>query len=91
MENQEQLIEATKHVKAKLGFYIHLAVYVIVNAMLVAINLSTSTEHLWFKWPLAGWGIGIFVHALVVFCLSRGRRIRQCMIDREMNKMASKT
>jgi bacteriorhodopsin len=88
MENQQQLAKATKRVNAKLGFYIHLAVYVVVNAILVAINLSTSTEHLWFKWPLAGWGIGVFAHGLIVLGMTKGRLVRQRMIEREMKNEA---
>jgi 2TM domain len=58
--------------KARIGFAIHLTVYLVVNALLVAINLTTSTQYLWFKWPLLGWGIGVFFHALAIFGLSRG-------------------
>ena len=53
----------------KIAFLIHLVAYVLVNAGLIGINLSTSTQHLWFKWPLLGWGIGIILHGLAVFVL----------------------
>jgi hypothetical protein len=86
MEDQNPLAEATKAVNARIGFYIHLAVYVLVNAGLIALNLSTSTEHLWFKWPLLGWGIGVGFHALAVFVLPKGRSIRGRMIAREMKR-----
>jgi hypothetical protein len=67
MENQGQAAEARKPERARRGFFIHLLVYVLVNAGLIAINLTTSTDHLWFKWPLIGWGIGVVVHAVAVF------------------------
>jgi hypothetical protein len=86
MEDQDQLAEATKAVNAKIGLYIHLVVYALVNAGLIAINLLTSTEHLWFKWPLLGWGVGVFFHALAVFGFPKGRSIRERMIAREMAK-----
>jgi tellurite resistance protein TehA-like permease len=86
MEDQDQLAEATKAVNTKIGFYIHLVVYALVNAGLIAINLSTSTEHLWFKWPLLGWGIGVFFHALAVFVFPKGRLLRERMIARAMKK-----
>lgn len=51
------------------GYYIHLLVYVVVNAGLFLINLLTkgSDGGWWFYWPLAGWGIGVMVHTLVTF------------------------
>jgi len=86
MEDRDQLAEATKAANAKLGFYIHLIVYALVNAGLIVINLSTSAEHFWFKWPLLGWGIGVFFHGMAVFVFPKGRSIRERMIDREMKK-----
>jgi hypothetical protein len=86
MEDQDRLADATKAVDAKIGFYVHLVVYAVVNAGLIAINLLTSTEHLWFKWPLLGWGVGVFFHALAVFVFPKGRSIREQMIARETTK-----
>src|SRR4051794_9375813 len=57
MENQDARVQAEKAVKAKIGLYIHILVYVLVNAGLAAINLSTSPDKIWFIWPLFGWGI----------------------------------
>lgn len=48
----------------KKGFLIHLVVYVLVNAMLIATNLRYSPEDIWFFYPLLGWGIGITAHYL---------------------------
>ena len=70
MENQEAYQRAKKRVEEKIGFYIHLSVYVIGSILLVIINLRTSPQYLWFWWPLIGWGIGVLFHALVVFVFS---------------------
>ena len=35
-----------------LAFKIHFATYVAVNLLLIAINLLTTPQHLWFFWPL---------------------------------------
>jgi bacteriorhodopsin len=86
MENQPQLAAGTKAGKAKLGFYIHLAVFVAVNALLIAINLAGTSKGLWFKWPLFGWGIGIAFHALAAFVFADGSRARQRRIARELKK-----
>ena len=48
----------------KIGFSVHLVVYVLVNAMLIAINFIYSPEDIWFFYPLLGWGIGISMHYL---------------------------
>lgn len=90
MENQEAYARAKKRVEAKLGFYNHLAVYAVVNVFLIIINLSTSPEYYWFKWPLMGWGIAIFLHAMGVFVFSGGSNIKEQMIEKEMKKEALK-
>ena len=90
MENHEAYKRAKKRVEAKLGFYIHLAVYIVVNILLIIINLSTSTEYLWFKWPLIGWGIGVFFHAIGTFVFSGRSVIKERMIEKEMKKEAIK-
>lgn len=51
------------------AFAIHLIAFLLVNALLIAINLATSSGHLWFQWPLLGWGIGIVAHGFVTFAL----------------------
>ena len=48
----------------KRGFFIHLVIYVLVNAGLATLNLAVVPKVIWFYWPLAGWGIGIVMHYL---------------------------
>ncbi|RLG25870.1 histidine kinase [Methanosarcinales archaeon] len=48
----------------KRDFSVHLVAYVIVNAMLIAINFIYSPDDIWFFYPLIGWGIGISMHYL---------------------------
>jgi hypothetical protein len=88
MENPEAYERAKKRVEVKVGFYIHLAVYVGVNLLLLVINLTRSPQYLWFKWPLLGWGIGVFFHGLSVFVFSgeRFKGIKERMIEEEMKK-----
>ena len=45
-------------------FLAHLAPYVLVSALLVAINLLSGARHFWAVWPLLGWGIGILSHGM---------------------------
>ena len=90
MENQEAYQRAKKRVKAKLGFYIHLAIYMFVNTAIIVINMSTSPEYFWFIWPLLGWGIGVFFHGMEVFVFSGGSSVMERMIEKEMKKEASR-
>ena len=45
-------LRAKRAAVAKMAFYVHLAVHLLVNALLIAINLLTSAGLLWFQWPL---------------------------------------
>lgn len=72
MQDLETDTSAHTNVDAKRKFSVHLSVYLAVNALLIAINSANTSEHLWFIWPLFGWGIGVAFHAIGVFCLTRG-------------------
>jgi hypothetical protein len=82
--------QAKARVEAKFGFFIHLAVYAGVNLLLIMTNLLTAPRYLWFYWPLLGWGIGLFFHALKVFAFTGGLAIKKRMIEKEMAKAARK-
>lgn len=67
MYDQERYQLARARVQQLRLFYTHVGVYVSVNILLLLVNLLTSPWSLWFYWPLLGWGIGLAVHAFVVF------------------------
>lgn len=85
--SDEQIYEqARKTVEAKKGFYVHLAVYVLVNIMLVLIWAFTAGGGFpWFIYPLGGWGIGLLLHFLVVFVFEG--RSNEAAIEREAEKL----
>jgi hypothetical protein len=89
MERDDAYRRATRTVNAKIGFYIHLVIYVVVNILLVLINLKYSPQYLWFLWPLFGWGIGIAFHALGIFVFPSGSAVKERMIEREAEKLTS--
>jgi hypothetical protein len=63
----EQYQVARKKVEEIKGFYGNLISYVLVNLFLIFINLKYSPEHIWFFWPMLGWGIGVLFHGIKVF------------------------
>lgn len=90
MQEHEAYLKAKKRVEVKIGFYIHLVFYLGVNAVLIIINLKTSTQYLWFQWPLIGWGIGVLFHAVGVYAFSKGLSIKERMIEKEMRRQGLK-
>ena len=78
---------AHKRAGAKLGWYVHATVFVLVN---LAIFASA-----WFGWrsrpwnPLAtlGWGVGLALHGVSVFVLGKGSGLRERMVQRERERI----
>jgi len=50
-----------------LNLRIHIMIFVIVNCGLTALNVVRHPDKLWFYWPLCGWGLGLLLHAWIVF------------------------
>ena len=63
----EKYQKAKKRVKEIKGFYGHLASFILVILFLAFLNFRFSPEKIWFYWPMLGWGIGLFFHAVAVF------------------------
>ncbi len=87
MNDTDALRAAKCQVNRKLGFYIHLAVFLIVNLGLVVINALFSPHIAWSAWPLLGWGIGLLFHGLAVFLHASGASWKQRMIENELKKL----
>lgn len=86
MENNQAYQAAKKRVETKMGFYIHLSVYGAVILLLVFINVLSSTNTIWFQWPMLGWGLAVVIHALAVFIFPNRFTVTEKMIEKEMNK-----
>jgi hypothetical protein len=67
MQESDRIEQAKKRVEEIKSFYVHLCVYLIVNAGLFTVNALTAWGHWWFYWPLFGWGIGVAIHGLGTF------------------------
>ncbi len=69
MENEqpdEKTRRAVQQVQAMTGFYVHLAIFVVVIAILGIVNWAVSATW-WVQWPMLGWGAGLIAHYLLVF------------------------
>ena len=63
----ERRENALKRIKAKRDFRNHVAIYLIVNAMLVVIWAASGGGYFWPIWPLAGWGVAVALNAYTVY------------------------
>jgi hypothetical protein len=79
---------ARKRVAMKMGFAIHLLVYVLVNAGLVVLSLSRGGS--WHWGPLLGWGLGLAIHGLVTLLNLRGQGLRDTMVAAEVERLRDK-
>ena len=64
-QSAEEIL-AFNQVRKLKGFYIHLAQYVLVVALLAVINALTTPNHWWVQWVVMGWGVGVFFHGLQI-------------------------
>jgi len=92
-QEEERYYQARKRVNEIKGFYGNLVSYIVVNIFLLVLNLVTSPNHLWFYWPLLGWGIGVMFHGMKVFNYSpflgkewEERKIKEFMDKEKKNE-----
>lgn len=94
MNTSEKYNENMAYYKAKervdklKGFYANLISYCTVIPVLIIINLGTSGFQ-WFWFPMLGWGIGLFFHALEAFGYGKAweeRKIREILEKEEDHK-----
>lgn len=60
---------AQKRVKAKKGFFYHLASYMIIIGFLFLLNMVTTPFDIWFIFPGMAWAVGLAFHYVGVFGL----------------------
>lgn len=85
MENDLEAI-AKRRVQARMGFVIHLLMYLSLNTGLAIIWFVTGRGYPWFLWPLIGWGIGIVAHALALLIGPDTPR-EQRAIEKELRRL----
>lgn len=76
---------AVAQLRERRDFFIHLTVYLAVNAMLIGLWLwNDPGEFFWPLFPIVGWGIGLAVHGFTVF---RGDQFSEDRIRRQMDRL----
>ncbi len=80
---------AARRASAKLGWYLHAAVYLAVNGGLWA--LAWPRGHSWPIYPLLGWGLGLALHGGAVWLAGPGAALRERLVERERAALARRT
>ncbi len=78
---------ARRRAGAKLGWYTHAAVYVIVNSALFAASSMGLGHRQWSIAPALGWGLGLLLHGIAVFVLGAGSGLREGMVQKERERL----
>jgi hypothetical protein len=62
-------------------FWMHLAIFLVVNAGVITLNLVRTPDRYWFQWVLLGWGAGLLLNAYQVFgcCWTKGCRVNSAI------------
>jgi len=78
---------AHKRAAAKLGWYVHATVYVLVNLAIFAAAYFGVRSRPWNPFATIGWGFGLALHGLSVFVLGSGSGLRQRLVERERERL----
>ena len=78
---------ARRRAGAKLGWYTHAAVYLVVNLFLFAMSEYGIGQRRWSIYPMLGWGLGLVLHGVAVFVLGTGGGLRERLIEKERERL----
>jgi 2TM domain len=78
---------ARKRAGAKLGWYVHATVYVLVNLAMFAMSHYGFGNRRWSIYPVMGWGLGLALHGISVFVLGKGGGLRERMVQKERERL----
>jgi hypothetical protein len=78
---------ARRRAGAKMGWYLHATVFVLVNLLLLALSRHGFGHRPWSVFPVLGWGVGLALHGVSVFVLGKGSGLRERMVERERERL----
>ena len=78
---------ARKRAGAKMGWFFHAAVYLIVNLFVFGMSQYAFGSRSWSVFPLLGWGLGLALHGASVWLLGSGGDLRERMVQKERERL----
>lgn len=78
---------ARKRAGAKLGWFAHAAVYLLVNTAMFVASFYGLRQRPWTIYPAMGWGLGLLLHGMAVFVLGTGSSLRERMVQKERERL----
>ena len=78
---------AQKRASAKMGWYMHACVYVVVNAFMFFSWYLGFRARPYNVYPALGWGLGLALHFVSVFVMGKGSGFRESLVQRERERL----
>lgn len=78
---------ARKRAGAKMGWYFHAAVFVLVNLFVFACSEYAFGSRHWSIKPFLGWGLGLALHGISVFWRSKTSAFRERLVEKERERL----
>ncbi len=78
---------ARKRAGAKLGWYVHATIYLVVNVGLLLASSHGLGHRPWSLFPALGWGLGLLLHGISVWVLGAGSSLREGLVQRERERL----
>ena len=78
---------ARKRGGAKLGWYAHAILYLVINLAMPALSKYGFGSRSWSPFPLFGGGLGLALHGISVFVPGTGSGLRERMVQQEREKL----
>ncbi len=74
---------ARKRLQDRRDFWSHVVVFAVVNSFLIGVWAVTGAGYFWPIWVIAGWGIGLVLHASETFW---HRPVTEADVDAELRR-----
>jgi uncharacterized membrane protein YdbT with pleckstrin-like domain len=90
-EENKKYEKAKQIARNKVAFIRHFITYIVVLAVLAAINNLTQMEYQWWLWIALFWGIGIIFNFLKAYVFRGGglQSLEEQMVKREMERLGN--
>ncbi len=80
----DERTRARKRLQDRRDFTSHVVAYIVVNAFLIGVwALTDYGGYFWPAWVLAGWGVGLVLHAYETFLR---RPVSEADVDAELRR-----